>query len=80
MSITMIGLETATSAFQIHAINESGKAVLKRKLQRSEIRPFFEKQPPCTVDPGGVRRRRTSGQRRRRGGSHSPWSVEETRR
>ena len=45
----MIGLDTAKSVFQIHAINESGKAELKRKLHRSELRPFFEKHPPCTV-------------------------------
>jgi len=49
MSITMIGLDTAKSVFQIHALNESGKAELKRKLQRSELLPFFEKQAPCTV-------------------------------
>ncbi len=49
MSITMIGLDTAKSVFQIHAVNESGKAEIKRKLHRSELRPFFEKQGPCTV-------------------------------
>jgi transposase len=49
MAISMIGLDTAKSVFQIHAVDESGKAALKRKLRRSEILPFFEKQEKCIV-------------------------------
>jgi error-prone DNA polymerase len=45
----MIGLDTAKSVFQIHGVNEAGKAELKRKLRRSELIPFFEKQETCTV-------------------------------
>jgi hypothetical protein len=32
MSITMIGLDTAKSVFQIHAVDETGKTEIKRKL------------------------------------------------
>jgi transposase len=49
MSISMIGLDTAKSVFQIHGVNETGKAELKRKLRRSELIAFFEKQERCTV-------------------------------
>jgi transposase len=49
MDISMIGLDTAKAAFQIHAIDENGKAILRRKLRRSEILPFFEKQDKCIV-------------------------------
>src|SRR5277367_5400197 len=49
MSITMIGLDTAKSVFQIHGVDEAGKAEIKRKLRRSELIPFFEKQATCTV-------------------------------
>src|SRR3954469_15460056 len=49
MSITMIGLDTAKSVFQIHGVNETGKAELKRKLRRSELIAFFEKHERCTV-------------------------------
>ena len=49
MSISMIGLDTAKSVFQIHGVNETGKAELKRKLRRSELISFFEKQERCTV-------------------------------
>jgi len=49
MSLTMIGLDTAKSVFQIHGVNEVGKVELRRKLRRSELIPFFEKQKACTV-------------------------------
>src|SRR5271165_7117275 len=49
MSITMIGLDTAKTVFQIHGVNETGKVEIKRKLRRSELIAFFEKQESCTV-------------------------------
>jgi len=49
MSISMIGLDTAKSVFQIHGVNETGKAELKRKVRRSELIAFFEKQERCAV-------------------------------
>jgi error-prone DNA polymerase len=45
----MIGLDTAKSVFQVHAADEAGKAVIRRKLSRTELIPFFEKQEACTV-------------------------------
>ena len=49
MSITMIGLDTAKSVFQIHGVNETGKVELKRKVRRGDLIGFFEKQERCTV-------------------------------
>jgi transposase len=49
MSISMIGLDTSKSVFQIHGVNEAGKAELKRKVRRSDLIAFFEKQERCTV-------------------------------
>jgi len=49
MSITMIGLDTAKSVFQIHGVNETGKVELKRKVRRGDLIAFFEKQERCTV-------------------------------
>ena len=49
MNITMIGLDTSKSVFQIHGVNETGKAELKRKVRRSDLVAFFEKQERCTV-------------------------------
>jgi error-prone DNA polymerase len=33
----------------VHGVNETGKVEIKRKLRRSELIPFFEKQEVCTV-------------------------------
>jgi transposase len=49
MSITMIGLDTAKSVFQVHAVNEAGETVIRRKIRRSELIGFFEKQAACMV-------------------------------
>jgi hypothetical protein len=49
MSVSMIGLDTAKSVFQLHGVDALGKVQLKRKLRRDELIPFFEQQPRCTV-------------------------------
>ena len=49
MSITMIGLDTAKSVLQINAVDETGKTLIRRKLSRTELIPFFEKQEACTI-------------------------------
>ena len=49
MNITMIGLDTAKAVFQVHGVDSTGKAVLKRKLRRDELIPFFDKLPRCVV-------------------------------
>ena len=49
MSISMIGLDTAKAVFQVHGVNEAGKAEIKRKLRRDEVISFFETQEACTV-------------------------------
>jgi transposase len=49
MNITMIGLDTAKVVFQVHGVDSTGKAVLKRKLRRDELIPFFKALPRCIV-------------------------------
>ncbi len=49
MSISIIGLDTAKAVFQLHGVDGAGKTVLKRKLHRSEMVPFFEKLPRCVI-------------------------------
>ncbi len=49
MSVTMIGLDTAKSVFQVHAVDAAGQVVTRRKLRRNELIAFFEKQAACTV-------------------------------
>src|SRR6195952_3495419 len=49
MSISMIGLDTAKTVFQIHGVDEAGKAEIRRKLRRNDLIAFFAKQAACTV-------------------------------
>jgi transposase len=49
MSVVTIGLDLAKSVFQVHGIDASGRAVLRRRLSRGELSAFFAKQPPCLV-------------------------------
>ena len=41
MQIAVIGLDLAKNVFEVHCIDDSGQAVLKRKLRRSEVLPLF---------------------------------------
>jgi transposase len=49
MKITTIGLDIAKRVFQAHGVDEAGRAVLRRKLQRPEVLAFFSTLPPCLV-------------------------------
>lgn len=47
--ITTIGVDLAKSVFQAHGVDETGQAVLRRQLRRSEVLEFFQKLPGCLV-------------------------------
>ena len=49
MTLSVIGLDTAKSVFQLYGLDAGGRVELKRKLQRGELVAFFERQPRCTV-------------------------------
>ena len=49
MHPTIIGLDLAKHIFQAHGVDAAGKAVLRKKLRRSELIAFFAKLPPCVV-------------------------------
>lgn len=44
-----IGLDIAKNFFQVHAVDDAGRVVLRRKLSRSEVLRFFELQPKALV-------------------------------
>ncbi len=48
MQITTIGLDLAKSVFQVHCVQADG-GVVRRKLRRAQVLPFFEAQPPSLV-------------------------------
>ena len=47
--VTTIGLDLAKNVFQVHGVDASSRAVVRRQLRRSQVLPFFEKQPACLV-------------------------------
>src|SRR4051812_30049760 len=49
MQITTVGLDLAKRVFQVHGVDAAGKAILRRKLQRSEMLVFFANLPPCLI-------------------------------
>jgi transposase len=49
MQITAIGLDLAKNWFQVHGVDADGKAVVRRKLRRSEVIKFFKPLSPCLI-------------------------------
>ena len=49
MEISTIGIDLAKESFQIHAVDERGKAILKKKLKRKEMMQFFANLKPCLI-------------------------------
>ena len=49
MKITTIGLDLAKNVFQVHGVNERGKAVLKKQLKRAQVLPFFTNLDSCRI-------------------------------
>ena len=47
--VSTIGLDLAKSIFQAHGADASGAVVFRKRLRRSQVRPFLAAQPPCTV-------------------------------
>jgi hypothetical protein len=52
MSISMIGLDTAKSVFQVHAVDQPGEMEIRRKLRRSELIALFERFCPVSRQAG----------------------------
>ena len=48
MQITTIGLDLAKSVFQVHCVLSDG-SVLRKKLRRAQVLPFFEARPASVV-------------------------------
>lgn len=49
MEITTIGIDLAKHVFQIHGIDSTGKAVLKKQLRRDQLAAFIVQLPPCLI-------------------------------
>src|SRR6202167_2861030 len=49
MKITTVGIDLAKNVFQVHGIDERGKAVLRKQLRRAQVTFFFGNLPPCVI-------------------------------
>jgi transposase len=49
MKIATVGIDLAKNLFQVHGVNEHGKAVLKKQLKRDKVAEFFVNLPPCLI-------------------------------
>ncbi len=47
--VTTIGLDLAKHVFQVHGADGEGRPVLRKKLRRSKLMPFFADLPPCLI-------------------------------
>jgi transposase len=47
--VVVVGLVIAKSVFQVHGVDAEGQAVIKRRLTRGKLIPFFESLPPCLI-------------------------------
>ena len=49
MKITTIGIDLAKTVFQVHGVDERGKAVLRKQLKRKDVVSFFANLEPCLI-------------------------------
>jgi len=48
-TVSTIGLDIATSVFQVHGVDDAGEVVIRRQLKRRSVLAFFQKLQPCLV-------------------------------
>jgi len=49
MKITTVGIDLAKNVFQVHGVDERGKAVLRKQFKRKDVVRFFANLQPCLI-------------------------------
>lgn len=49
MKITTVGIDLAKNVFQVHGVDEHGKAVLRKQIKRGQMASFFVNLPACLI-------------------------------
>ena len=49
LEVSIIGLDLAKTVFQVHGASESGATLVRKKLRRDQMLPFFSSLPRCVV-------------------------------
>ena len=47
--IALVGLDIAKNTFQVHATTDNGRVLIRRRLRRNQVEPFFRELPPCRI-------------------------------
>jgi transposase len=47
--VVVVGLDIAKSVFQVHGVDRDGGVVVRRRLGRSRVLPFFATVEPCRI-------------------------------
>ncbi len=47
--LTTIGLDIAKSVFQVHGVDAEGRVVIRQRLTRRRLLPFFARLPHCLI-------------------------------
>lgn len=47
--VVVVGLDIAMSVFQVHGVDRDGAVVVRRRLRRSRVLPFFATVEPCRI-------------------------------
>jgi len=45
--IATVGLDIAKSVFQVHGVDAAGEVVVRKRLSRARVIPFFARLPRC---------------------------------
>jgi len=49
MKVTTVGIDLAKNIFQVHGVDERGKAVMRKQIRRNQVATFFANLPACLV-------------------------------
>ena len=49
MKVTQVGLDIAKQVFQVHGVDEHGKALIRKQLPRAKVLEFFAQLPVCLI-------------------------------
>jgi len=49
MKVTTVGIDLAKNLSQVHGVDERGRAVLIRRVRRSQLLEVVRSLPPCVI-------------------------------
>jgi transposase len=47
--VALVGIDLGKHVFHLHCQDSAGKAVLRKKVSRTQLFEFFSTLPPCSV-------------------------------